>query len=210
MNYNDKMDLVRSNIIASVQIYKNVLAGHYYLYIFENQCFEMYYGTDNFMHLTGVGTNLSPNQFYELAKEGQLQTNQMYFNSRFPLSTAIKKTENLSCLPQFVNEGYFVVKDLATDTVVYPYAITNIDQSVLIGLKMEEETEIYIPKSFRVKGNIFDKTTDDKLFEIHYILSKTDKSGLYDTVLYNEKDGLGLLDLDILAKIAPSLLQKKI
>lgn len=206
MNYNDKVDLVRENIIANVQNYKNILVGRYYLYIFENQCFEMYFGIDNFLHLTGVGTNLSPNQFYELAKKGKLQSKQMFFNSRFPLSTALKKTENLGMLENFVKEGYFVIKNLKTSTVTYPYAITNIDQSVLIGLKTEEKDEIYIPKSFRVKGNIFDKTSDDNLFEIHHILSKTDKNSLYDTVLYKEMDNFNELDSDILAKIDYSII----
>lgn len=207
MNYNDKVDIVRHNIITNVQIYKNALVGHYYLYIFENQCFEMYYGIDNFLHLTGVGTTLSPNQFYRLASDGHLQSNQMFFNTRFPLATAMKKTDNLSALGKFISEGYFVIKDLVTDTVVYPYAITNIDQSVLIGLKTEETEEIYIPKSFRVKGNIFDKTSDDKLFEIQYILSKTDKAGLYDTVLYKEKKGFNDLTDKIKEKISSEVLK---
>lgn len=201
MTYSEKVDLVRNNIILNVQLYKNILAGHYYLYIFENRYFEMYYGTDNFLHLTGVGTNLSPNQFYQVAKKGQLQSSQLYFNSRFPLATALKKTNSLSELGKFVAEGYFVIKDLVTETVTYPYAITNIDQSVLIGLKEEDEKEIYIPKSFRVKGNIFDKCDNSKMFEIQAILSKTDKEGLYDTVLYQEKDALHNLSEGIKKKI---------
>lgn len=54
----------------------------------------------------------------------------MFFNSRFPLNTALKKTDNLNELEKFVQEGYFVIKDLKTATVTYPYAITNIEQSV--------------------------------------------------------------------------------
>ena len=57
------------------------------------------------------------------------------------------------------------------------------------------------------KGNVFDKTSDDNLFEIHYILSKTDKNGLYDTILFKEKDDFSELDSDILAKIDFSILQ---
>lgn len=187
MTYRDKVDIVRDNIITNVSVYANNLAGCYYLYIFENQCFEMYYGTDNFLHLTGVGTSLSPNQFYNLAKSRQLQSNQIFFNARFPLATAIKKTKSLKDIDKFITEGYFIIKDLETETDIYPYAITNIDQSILVGLKSEENGDIYIPKSLRVKGNIFNKTTNDKLFDIHYIFSKTDKQGLYNKLLYSEK-----------------------
>lgn len=208
MTYQDKIKLVRNNIISNVQTYKEILVGKYYLYIFENNCFEMYFGTDNYMHLTGVGSTVSPNQFYELAKNNQLQDSQIFFSNRFPLKTAIQKTANLSCLPNFVSEGYFVIKDLVTDTATYPYAITNIDQSVLIGLKTEEEGEIYIPKSFRVKGKIFDKADDDKLFEINCILSKTDKEGLYDNVLYRDDTHFELLDKKITSKIDRKIIEE--
>lgn len=80
---------------------------------------------------------------------------------------------------------------MVTDTCTYLYAITNISQSILIGLKNEEDTgEIYVPKSLRIKGNIFNKTTDDNLFELQYILGKTDIEANYDTILYQEIDEL--------------------
>ena len=66
MTYQDKVRLVLNNIVSNAQVYKNELAGKYYLYIFENQCFEMYFGTDNYLHLTGAGSRIGPNQFYQL------------------------------------------------------------------------------------------------------------------------------------------------
>lgn len=206
MTRQDKIDIVRNNVVANAQIYSSHLAGRYYLYIFENQCFEMYYGTDNYLHLTGVGTRLSPSQFYNLAKSGKLQSNQLFFSKRFPLPTAMKKSDNLKDLDKFIVEGYFVIKDLATDTCLYPYAITNIDQSVLIGLKEEDNDEIYVPKSFRVKGNILNKTTNENLFEIQYILCKTDVEAKYDTVLYAGKTDYNSLDGKIKEKIDENLL----
>ena len=125
-----KIDIVRNNVIKNVKIYSSQLAGHYYLYIFENQYFEMYYGTDNYLHLTGVGTRLSPSQFYNLAKSGQLQSNQLFFN----------------------------------------------------------------------------KTTDENIFEIQYILSKTDIEAKYDTVLYAEDSDYNSLDDVIKAKIDDRLI----
>lgn len=200
MNYKSKVELIRNNIISAAQVYKNSLVGRYYLYVFENNYFEMYYGTDNFLHLTGVGTELRASQFYELAKEGKLQSGQLFFNQRFPLTTAMKKTAHLIHLEKFVKEGYFIAKNLKTASVFYPYAITNIDQSVLLGLKEEMEKEVYIPKSFRIKGNIFEKVTENNLFEINYILSKIDGERGYDRVLYQERS-LKELPQKILSKI---------
>lgn len=206
MTIKDKLQIVKNNVINAASVYSKQLAGKYYLYIFEGNCFEMYYGTDNFLHLTGAGTMLSPNQFYQLAKDGLIQSNQIKCNKRFPLSVAIKKSENLIELDKFVTEGYFVIKDLVTDTYTYPYAITNIDQSVLIGLKNEnQEDEIYIPKSFRIKGNIFNKTTSDNLFEIQMILSKTDIKARYNTILFQEKLKISELPDFIQVKIEDGL-----
>lgn len=205
MTHRDKVKLVRDSIILNAQVYRK-LVGKYYLYIFENNYFEMYFGTANYMHLTGVGSKVSPKQFYELAKDCKLQENQIFFSNRFPLKTALQKNISLSSLPNFISEGYFVVKDLVTDTAKYPYAITNIEQSVLIGLKTEEDDEIYIPKSFRVKGKAFDKADDDKLFEINYILSKMDKESLYDTILYHDDTKFETLDKNIVSMISKRLL----
>lgn len=207
MTRQNKIDIVRNSIIANAQIYSSQLVGRYYLYIFENQCFEMYYGTENYLHLTGVGTSLSPSQFYNLAKSGHLQSNQIFFNQRFPLPTALIKSDNLKNLGKFIVEGYFVIKDLVTDTCTYPYAITNIDQSVLLGLKQETVGEIYVPKSFRIKGNIFNKTTDENIFEIQYILSKTNIQAKYDTVLYAENSDYNELVDVIKEKIDDKLLK---
>lgn len=207
MAYQDKVENVRANIFAAVQAYKDYLVGKYYLYIFENNYFEMYYGTENFMHLTGVASNLSPNQFYELAKNKTLQNSQIYFNDRYPLRTALKKTKNLANLKNFVNSGYFVVRDLETESEIYPYTITDIDRSVLIALKEEEiEHEIYIPKSFRVKGNIFGKADNDKMHEINFILSKNDDAGLYNTILYQEKE-FSTLPEEILIMIDKNIIE---
>ena len=68
MTIQDKLDIVKNNVINAASVYSKQLAGRFYLYVFEGNCFEMYYGTDNFLHLTGAGTSLSPNQFYQLAK----------------------------------------------------------------------------------------------------------------------------------------------
>ena len=206
MNYKEKVLLIRDNIVSNVQIYKEQLAGKYYLYIFENQFFEMYFGIENFMHLTGVGSKVNSREFYKLAKSRHLEASQMFFSKRFPLKTALQKTALLSEMPKFVKEGYFVIKDLNTETEFYPYAITNLDQSILIGLKEEEDKEIYIPKSLRVKGNIFNKIQNNQVFEINHILCKTDIAGKYNEILYNEKQKSESINQNILEKIDKNII----
>lgn len=114
--------------------------------------------------------------------------------------------QHLLNVSKFIKEGYFVIKNLVTDTYVYPYAITNIDQSLLIGLKEEDVNELYIPQSFRVKGNIFNKTPNENIFEIQYILCKTDIQAKYNTILYAENSDFNNLDSTIKTKINDILL----
>lgn len=206
MAYNNRIDIVRKNIYIDVKMYQNVLAGKYFMYVFNNECFEMYFGIDNFLHLTGVGTKLSANQFYKLAKKKQLQNNQMYFDNRYSLSSAIKKTSMLHQLRDFVCNSFYIVKNFKTNTEFYPYTITNVDLSLLLGLKTEESATIYIPKSLRVKDNTFIKNSSKNIYQIQAIFSKTDKLGAYDTILYQEKNILKTFPTDILNKIDSQLI----
>ena len=209
LGYKERIELLKNSIYEAAQTYKEKLAGKYYLYVFESQCFEMYFGTDNFKHLTGVASKLSPNQFYQLAKERKLEAGQLYFNDRYPLTTSLKKTKGLIHLDDFTSEGYFVIKDLETATETYPYAITDINRSLLIGLKEECDTGIYIPKSFRVKGDIFKKAESPQMFEIDGIFAKTDIEGKYDQMLYGDKRCAEHFPLEIESKIELRISENK-
>ncbi len=197
---------IKNKIIENADIYSSQLAGRYYLYIFDNKCFEMYYGTENYLHLTGVGTNLSSSQFYQLAKNGQLQTTQLFFNERYPIKVANKKTTYLANIENFIREDNLIIKNLITTTCTYPYAIVNRDLSILLGIKEETIDNIYIPKSFRVKGNIFNKTIDENVFNIDYILGKKDFASKYDLVFFERNLEYANLDEEIKDKIDDEIL----
>ena len=197
MDIENKKSILRDNIIKAAHIYSYKMAGKHYLYIFEGHCFEMYYGIENFLHLVGVDTRLSPIDFYRNAQRGILNTGQFGFSARHPLATAWKKSKALLKLESFLHEGYFIIKDVETETAFYPYAITDIDRSLLLGLdrdKKVKDTEIYIPQSLRIKGNIFNKSEDNKIFEINSIFSKTDYEAPYSLILYKDRMDFNALD----------------
>lgn len=54
MGLEEKVELVRKNVISAVQKYKDELVGKKFLYIFDEQFIEVIYKTENFMHLTGI------------------------------------------------------------------------------------------------------------------------------------------------------------
>lgn len=188
MNKRDKIELVRKNIIDGARLYQREMVGKYFVYIFGEEQFEMYYGIKNFKHLTGADSSLSPEQFYQLATSGHLQEGQLAFNARFPLKIALKKSEGLKSIVLFKQEELFVIKDLKTDTATYPYALTNLDKSLLVVFnpKRVSGKTYYVPKSFRIKDkNIFSKTSSENIFSVDFILSKTDIEKEYSQIEFN-------------------------
>lgn len=65
---------------------------------------------------------------------------------------------------------------------------------------------IYIPKSFRVKGNILNKTIDENVFNIDYILGKKDFASKYDLVFFERNLEYANLDEEIKDKIDDEIL----
>jgi hypothetical protein len=203
VNIQRKKEQVRRNIIDSAQVYKEKLVGKHFIYIFGDECFEMYFKVSSFKHLTGVNSTLSAKQFYSLASKGHLQKSQLSFNSRYPLTISIKKTEGLKVIDLFISEELFVIKNLVTPSATYPYALTNLDKSILVVLETKQTSQetYYVPKSFRVKDkNIFDKTHEVSIEAVDFILSKKDVKKKYDTLHMQDK-GKCLSDLSETLKI---------
>jgi len=210
VNIHRKKEQVRRNIISSARLYKERLVGKRFIYIFGDECFEMHFKTDSFKHLTGANARLSPNQFYMSASEGHLGGNQIFFNDRHPLSIAIRKTEGLRALDLFIKEELFVIKDLVTASATYPYALTNLDKSLLVVLDSTDATgdTYYVPRSFRVKDrNIFDKTSSQSIHAVDFILSKEDVIRKYDTIHMQDKGkSLSTLSEELKMKISDDLM----
>ena len=82
---------IRTQIIQASHVYQNKPAGKVFLYVIGDTFFEVVFQTKCFLHLTGVGSTLSAQDFYEKAKKSILTTDQIYFDQRHPYYSA-KKT----------------------------------------------------------------------------------------------------------------------
>lgn len=201
MGLEQKVELVRQNVISAVQKYKDELVGRKFLYIFDSDFIEMIYKTENFMHLTGVDSRkLKSQKFYEKTKDGTLKRNQMFFSPRNPLKTALDKSRELSNIDIFANSKIFIIKDMKTKT--YTYAFSFSDKKMTLGLmkdtrKDEQGNEIeldyYIPKTFRVKEDATKDKDSTKVVGITLILSKTDVKGKYNKIHYGDENEIALL-----------------
>ena len=69
----DKKNVIRQGITEAEIVYFQNLAGKTFLYVCGDEYFEVSFPIDHFLHLTGVETRLSTNDFYKNAKNLFLQ-----------------------------------------------------------------------------------------------------------------------------------------
>lgn len=206
---NNKIELVRKNILIAVQKYKEELVGRRFLYIFDDKCIEVIFKIESFMHLTGVDSkSLRPKEFYKKAKDKTLKRNHMFFSARHPLKVALRKSEELVNIDVFSKSKVFVVMDLKTNT--YTYAFSFSDKKITLGLTkdIKEDSsgnkiqlDYYVPRTFRVKEDITEGRDKNKVKEVIMILSKIDAQSKYNKVHYIDKVNFELLPKGIKDKI---------
>lgn len=214
MTNEEKVELVRKNVLIAVQKYKDELVGRRFLYIFDDSFIEVIFKVESFMHLTGVSSKkLNPVKFYERAKDKKLKRNHMYFSTRYPLKTALKKSKELADIDIFSNSKIFVIMDMETNT--YRYAFTFSDKKMTLGLtkdtkkdsdENEVELDYYVPKTFRVKEDATEGHNEDKVKEIIMILSKVDAEAKYTKVHYSNNAEFESFSTDIKEKIDENLI----
>ena len=123
----DKKNLIRQAIINSANIYSRNLAGKAFLYVYEDEYFEVSVPIDHFLHLTGVETYLTAREFYRNAKRNKLTSKQFYFTSKHPYANAKKKLPCLARLPELTNDTVCILKDMKTLTIIYKLSVTNLE-----------------------------------------------------------------------------------
>lgn len=201
MTIDEKIELVRKNVISAVQKYKGKLVGKKFIYIFNDEFIEVIYKTENFMHLTGVDSKvLKPNKFYNIAKNKKLKRNQMCFGQRHPLKIALQKSKELSNIDVFSDSKIYVVKDMKTSTYTYEFCFS--DKKITLGLTKdtmkdsggnEIELDYYVPRTLRVKEDATANNSSSKVIEVKMILSKTDKEAKYNKIHYGIREDIELL-----------------
>ena len=73
---NDKEHIVKE-ICKAAKLYKAILVGKRFLYVFDGRYIEVLYKNVNFKHLTGVECNMSAADFYKNALKNRLQSPQI-------------------------------------------------------------------------------------------------------------------------------------
>lgn len=206
----DKKLEVRNKIINAAQIYKNELAGKYFLYIFSEKFVEIFFKTSNFSHLTGVVTKLNGEEFYKKAKKRQLNEGQFGFNKEHPFDLAKKKTDKLDRLPELTNKDVFIIEGMASGSKFYKIGVTNLDFTLGLIENRDEKTKklidgFLIPTTFRVRGKS-DLKNNLKNYPIDFTLMKDRLYKKYDTICFKNDKYMHLLPQNILKLIDDKLI----
>lgn len=185
----NKKKYIRKQIIDASHIYRDNLAGKTFLYVFGNEYFEVVFQTDRFMHLTGVGSNLKAQDFYDKAKASKLTAKQFYFDANHSYYGAKRKILCLLSLPVITNSLVCVVKELKTLTFTYKIGVTNLDFTIglteNIDFARNKINNKLLPRTLRVKDKAVENSEDAQF--VDFILSKNATANKYNKIEYMQE-----------------------
>lgn len=184
----DKKDHIRKQIIDASCVYRDNLAGKVFLYVIGEEYFEVVFQTDRFMHLTGVNSKLTAQEFYDKATDSELTTGQIYFDKEHPYHSAKKKLPCLLLLPVLTNSLVCVVKDMKTLTLTYKLGVTNLDFTIGLTENIDFEgnkiNDWFLPRTLRVKDKSIENSTSAEF--VDFIFSKDASMDKYDAMAFSE------------------------
>lgn len=185
----DKKNAIRQDIIASAKVYSQDLAGKTFLYVYGEEYFEVSFPVDNFLHLTGVATNLSAHNFYKNAKKGKLANNQFYFTADHTFANAKKKLPCLKRLQELTNDVVCILKDMQTLTIVYKISVTNLEFTLglteNLDYKGNKINDYFLPRSLRVEDSSVEKSLDGEV--VDFIFMKDASVSKYTNLIVKDE-----------------------
>ena len=198
-----------SRIHYAAKNYKKYFVGNTYMFVFDDEYFEVQFKKSSFLHLTGVGTKLNADDFYKhaLSPKG-LKPNEIFFDNFHPYDLAVKKTAILDQLHRITITDILIVKDILTSTFTYKLGLTDLEFVVCLGNNTDKQGNVignyFIPYSFRVEEIKNNKFGD--LYAVTHILKKQTGIKKYNTLTFGDINTLKKLPVDILDKVETNIL----
>lgn len=189
--YIDKRVLVR-RIKNAAQKYKNKLVGKVFLIVYEDKYVEIIFKTSSFMHLTGVASTLTADNFYKKAKRRQLRENEICFDSEHPADFADLKTSHLESLENMVTTDTLIGEGISMAQAFFPIGITDLNVVVCFGQNTDSAGNLLnnylVPYSFRVES--IDNGKVGTLHEVKCVLSKRTGETKYNILEFGNKEDI--------------------
>ncbi len=154
----DRIGIVKK-IKAAALLYKQHLVGKRFMYVFDGRYIEVIFKSENFRHLTGVDTNLSPNQFYKYSVTGKLAESQIWFGPEHPFALCTRKIQHINDIATMARSGCFMLEEIKTASMTYKFGTTDLKFTLCLNKDVDrsgKESECYIVQSLR-DGDCFSK-----------------------------------------------------
>ncbi|MDD6770643.1 PBECR4 domain-containing protein [Inconstantimicrobium porci] len=198
-----KAQIIRRIHSAAIK-YKNYFVGNTYMFVYQNQYIEVMFKKSSFLHLTGVSTNISAENFFEhaLIRNG-LRPQEVLFGQDHPYDLADKKTQYLTDLYKITITDVVIATDIQTMTFKYSIGITNLEFIICLGddtdLEGRLKSKCKVPYSFRVEE--IENNKFNKLYDVTHIFKKKTGEKKYNVLTYGNIEDVKLLPMEIQQKI---------
>lgn len=198
-----KAQIIRRIHSAAIK-YKNYFVGNTYMFVYHNQYIEVMFKKSSFLHLTGVSTNISAENFFEhaLIRNG-LRPQEVLFGQDHPYDLADKKTQYLTDLYKITLTDVVIATDIQTMTFKYSIGITNLEFIICLGDDTDFEGKLKskckVPYSFRVEE--IENNKFNKLYDVTHIFKKKTGENKYNVLTYGDIEDVKLLPMEIQQKI---------
>lgn len=182
---------IKETIISYAKKYKDYYVNYEYMILSEAFTSKKYYiisaKEDNFLHLTGVNSSLSPKDFFNKCFDGTLSTNDFDFNKKGQSPKSVKGSvrRKINVMGNTIGifdieaHGVKVEENFSKNLIRCSFAAGN--NSVTIGFTISDKVR---PKTL-LKGYELD---DSKSYPIDVILRRNSGNDKFDTLLYGEKE----------------------
>lgn len=203
MSKTGKSQIVKK-IHSAAKMYKNHFIGKTYMFVYDNQFVEVVFKKSSFLHLTGVETKLSAEDFYKHAlRKNQLRPSEFFFSTSHPYRLAVRKINCLDRLYELTVDDVLITTDITTTTFSYHLGVTNLEFVICLGDDVNKQGQIAssckIPYSFRVES--IKNSKYDKLFDVTHIFVKSTNDDKYRNLTFGNLDNIENLPDDIRNKI---------
>ena len=179
---------VRLIMINMAKLYKNKYVDYEYLICSGGFVKNYYYiidaEEDNFQHLTGVHSLISPKEFFDKCCDGTLQESDFDFIKKGQDEKSVKGTvrRKINVLPDMMvlfDKAFMVEEDFQKNNVVCSFAAA--DGSCTLGFSKSIKVR---PKSL-IKGNTLSNPS-----KVDLILRKKSGEKLFDEIILGDLDDL--------------------
>lgn len=203
----DRMRM-RDKVKVGVQKYKKLIGKDFFIICEDGSAHVVRFFSKDFLHLTGILSDLSDEKFFERCSTGTLSVNDILEEQKYDWNTLKGKTNRIEKIDQILygnTENSLFMINLHTNTGNYPVAIRNSDIATCIGFR----DNIHRARTLRKYANsadadnqqkilaIFGKKPDDKLYrEFIY-------SGDKEQLLEKKKDILKYVTEEVKLLIQP-------